>query len=166
VVAALNAVLPHDWATFLRTRLDSHAGPPFDGLARGGYTLTYSETPTDYFKKMEARAKIANFAYSLGFIVGRESKLSEVLWNTPAYRAGLTVGTQLIAVNGVAYDKDRLLAIIKAAKTDNAPIEFLVKNGDRYSTVRIDYHDGLRYPQLTRNAAVPARIDAILAPRP
>jgi predicted metalloprotease with PDZ domain len=166
VVAALNVVQPHDWATFLRTRLDSHVGPPLDGLARGGYTLTYSETPTDYFKKMETRGKIAHFGYSLGFIVGRENKLSEVLWNTPAYRAGLTVGTQLIAVNNVAYDKDRLLAIIKAAKTDNAPIEFLVKNGDRYSTVRIDYHGGSRYPQLTRNAAVPARIDAILAPRP
>jgi predicted metalloprotease with PDZ domain len=166
VVAALNVVQPHDWATFLRTRLDSHVGPPLDGLARGGYTLTYSETPTDYFKKMETRGKIAHFGYSLGFIVGRENKLSEVLWNTPAYRAGLTVGTQLIAVNNVAYDKDRLLAIIKAAKTDNAPIEFLVKNGDRYSTVRIDYHAGSRYPQLTRNAAVPARIDAILAPRP
>jgi predicted metalloprotease with PDZ domain len=166
VVAALNAVQPHDWATFLRTRLDSHVGPPLDGLARGGYTLTYSETPTDYFKKMEARAKIAHFAYSLGFIVGRENKLSEVLWNTPAYRAGLTVGTQLIAVNGIAYDKDRLLAIIKAAKTDNAPIEFLVKNGDRYSTVRIDYHGGLRYPQLTRAEGAPARLDAILAPRP
>ncbi|MBV8754784.1 MAG: M61 family metallopeptidase [Hyphomicrobiales bacterium] len=166
VVAALNAVLPHDWAAFLRARLDRHDGPPLDGLARGGYTLTYSETPTDYFKKMETRGKIAHFAYSLGFIVGRENKLSEVLWNTPAYRAGLTVGAQLIAVNGVAYDKDRLLAVIKAAKTDNAPIEFLVKNGDRYSTVRIDYHDGSRYPQLTRNAAVPARIDAILAPRP
>ena len=166
VIAALNAVQPHDWATFLRTRLDSHAGPPLDGLVRGGYTLTYSETPTDFFKKMEARAKIAHFGYSLGFIVGRENKLSEVLWDTPAYRAGLTVGTQLIAVNGVAYDKDRLLAIIKTAKTDNAPIEFLVKNGERYSTVRIDYHGGSRYPHLTRNAAVPARLDAILAPRP
>jgi predicted metalloprotease with PDZ domain len=166
VVAALNAVQPHDWATFLRTRLDGHVGPPLDGLARGGYRLTYSETPTDYFKKMEARAKIAHFAYSLGFIVGQENKLSEVLWNTLAYSAGLTVGTQLIAVNGVAYDKDRLLAIIKAAKTDSAPIEFLVKNGDRYSTVRVDYHGGLRYPHLTRAEGVPARIDAILAPRP
>ncbi|HEV2954540.1 MAG TPA: hypothetical protein VGX95_00340 [Xanthobacteraceae bacterium] len=166
VVAALNAVQPYDWATFLRARLDRHDGPPLDGLARGGYTLSYSDTPTEYFKTLEGRAKIAHFAYSLGFIVGGESKLSEVLWNSPAFQAGLTVGTQLVAVNGVAYDKDRLAAIVKAAKSDNAPIEFLVKNGDRYSTVRIDYHGGLRYPQLTRTEGVPARLDAILAPRP
>ena len=57
------------------------------------------------------------------------------------------------------------MAMIKAAKTDNAPLEFIVKNGNRYSTVRIDYHDGLRYPRLTRHADIPARLDAILAPR-
>ncbi|HXW25005.1 MAG TPA: hypothetical protein VEK73_09675 [Xanthobacteraceae bacterium] len=166
VVAALNTVQPYDWAAFLRARLDRHDGPPFDGLARGGYTLTYSDTPSDYFNKTETRRKYADFTYSLGFVVGRESKLSDVLWGGPAHGAGLTVGTQLVAVNGVAYDKDRLMDLVKASKTDAAPIEFLVKNGDRYSTVRIDYHDGARYPHLTRDAAVPARLDDILAARP
>ncbi|HXW23512.1 MAG TPA: hypothetical protein VEK73_02105, partial [Xanthobacteraceae bacterium] len=90
----------------------------------------------------------------------------DVLWGGPAHGAGLTVGTQLVAVNGVAYDKDRLMDLVKASRTDAAPIEFLVKNGDRYSTVRIDYHDGARYPHLTRDAAVPARLDDILAARP
>jgi predicted metalloprotease with PDZ domain len=165
VVAALNAVEPHDWAAFLRARLDGHDGPPLDGLTRGGYTLTYTDTATDYFKKLEARRKIADFTFSLGFVVGRENKLSDVLWNGRAQEAGLTIGTQLIAVNGEAYDKDRLMAMIKAAKTDNAPLEFIVKNGNRYSTVRIDYHDGLRYPRLTRHADIPARLEAILAPR-
>ncbi len=165
VVAALNAVEPHDWAAFLRARLDGHDGPPLDGLARGGYTLTYTDTASDYFKKLEARRKIADFTFSLGFVVGRENKLGDVLWNGRAQEAGLTVGTQLIAVNGEAYDKERLMAMIKAAKTDNAPLEFIVKNGNRYSTVRIDYHDGLRYPRLTRHADIPARLDAILAPR-
>jgi predicted metalloprotease with PDZ domain len=165
VVAALNAVQPHDWAAFLRTRLDSHDGPPLDGLSRGGYKLTYTDTASDYFKKLEARRKFADFSFSLGFIIGRENKLADVLWGGRAQAAGLTVGTQLIAVNGEAYDKDRLMAMIKAAKTDNAPLEFIVKNGSRYSIVRIDYHDGLRYPHLTRDETVPARLDQILAPR-
>jgi predicted metalloprotease with PDZ domain len=165
VVATLNAVQPHDWAAFLRARLDRHDGAPFDGLARGGYTLTYSDAASDYFKKLEARRKIADFSYSLGFVIGRENKLGDVLWDGPAYRAGLTAGTQLVAVDGVSYDKDRLQAIIKAAKTGGEAIELLVKNGDRYSTVRIDYHDGLRYPHLTRDTNVPARLDEILAPR-
>jgi predicted metalloprotease with PDZ domain len=165
VVAALNAVQAHDWAAFLRARLDRHDGPPFDGLARGGYTLTYTDTASDYFKKIEARRKLADFTFSLGFIVGRENKLADVLWGGRAQAAGLTVGTQLVAVNGEAYDKDRLMAMITAAKTDNAPLEFIVKNGNRYATVRIDYHDGLRYPHLTRVENTPARLDQILAPR-
>jgi hypothetical protein len=41
----------------------------------------------------------------------------------------------------------------------------LVKNGDRYRTVRIDYHDGLRYPRLERDATAPARLDLILTRR-
>jgi predicted metalloprotease with PDZ domain len=165
VVAALNAVQPYDWAAFLRARLDNHDGPPLDGLSRGGYKLTYTDQESDYLKKIEARRKYADFIFSLGFSVGRENKLSDVLWDGRAQAAGLTIGTQLIAVNGEAYDKDRLMAMITAAKTDNAPLEFIVKNGSRYSTVRIDYHDGLRYPHLTRDEAVPARLDQILAPR-
>jgi predicted metalloprotease with PDZ domain len=166
VVRTLNAVQPHDWANFLRTRLESHdSEPPLDGIARGGYRVVYIDTPSDFVKKREARRKLTDLTFSLGFVVGRENKLVDVQWGGPAYAAGLTVGTQIIAVDSVAYDSDRLRDIVKAAKTSNAAIELLVKNGDRYSTVRIEYHDGLRYPHLERDASVPARLDQILEPR-
>ena len=166
VVRTLNAVQPYNWADFLRTRLESHdREAPLDGITRGGYRLVYSDTPSDYVKKREARRKLTDLTFSLGFVVGRESKLTDVLWGGPAYEAGLTVGTQIVAVDGVAYDSDRLKEIVKAARTNNAAVELLVKNGDRYSTVRIDHHDGLRYPHLERNANVPARLDQILEAR-
>jgi predicted metalloprotease with PDZ domain len=91
--------------------------------------------------------------------------LIDVLWNGPAWSPGLTVGTQIIAVNGISYDTDRLKEIIRRARTDPAPIEFLVKNGDRYTMVHIDYHDGPRYPHLQQVPGVPARLDQILTPR-
>ena len=156
---------PYDWAAFLRERLESHGAAPLDGIARGGYKLVYSDTASDYFKKMEARRKINDLTFSLGLVVGRESKLTDVLWGGPAHTAGLTVGTQIIAVDGLAYDGERLKDTVEAAKTNSAPIEFLVKNGDHYSTVHVDYHDGLRYPLLERDANVPARLDQILSPR-
>ncbi len=165
VVNALNAVQPHDWAEFLRTRLDGHGSAPLDGLTRGGYSLVYSDTESEYSTKSETRRKVVDLTYSLGFAIGRENKLVDVLWNGPAWSAGLTAGTQIVAVNGVSYDSDRLNDIIKRARTDPAPIEFLVRNGDRYTTVRIDYHDGLRYPHLRQNPGAPARLDQILAPR-
>ena len=166
VVKALDAVQPYDWATFLRTRLDDYArGAPLDGVTRGGYKLIYADTPTDYFKASETRRKLTDLTYSLGFVVGGEGRLADVLWNGPAFKQGLKVGSQVVAVNGIAYDPDLLKGAITAAKSATAPIELLIRDGDRYRTVRLDYHDGLRYPRLERDASVPARLDDIFTPR-
>ncbi len=166
VVKALNAVQPNDWAGFLRARLESHGpGAPLDGLARGGYKLVYTDTPSEFWKSAEARRKVTDLTYSLGLSIGAESRLGDVLWGGPAYKSGLTMGTQIIAVNGIAFDADGLKRVIKEAKTNGAAIELLVKNGNRFRTVKIDYHDGLRYPHLEREGTASARLDQILAPR-
>jgi predicted metalloprotease with PDZ domain len=166
VVKALNAVQPNDWATFLRARLDGHGpGAPLDGITRGGYKLVYTDTPSNYFKDAEARRKVTDLTYSLGMIIAAEAKLSDVQWEGPAYKIGLTVGTQIIAVNGIAFDADRLKSAIKDANKTGAAIELLVKSGDRFRTVKFDYHDGLRYPHLEREGTAPSRLDQILAPR-
>jgi predicted metalloprotease with PDZ domain len=169
VVSTLNAVQPYDWAGFLHARLESHEREaPLDGITRGGYRLVYSDTPSDFFKATETRRKFTDLTFSLGLVVGRDSKLTDVLWDGPGYAAGLTVGTQIVAVDGVTYDGDRLKESVKNAKTNDGTIELLVKNGDRYSTVRINYHEGLRYPHLERaeqGAGPTPRLDQILTPR-
>jgi len=166
VVRALNAVWPHDWATFLRTRLDGHGpGAPLDGLKRGGYRLVYTDTPTEFWKSNETRRHTLDLTYSLGMALNREGVTTEVQWDGPAFKAGLTTGVQIMAVNGVAYDADGLKAAIKAAKGTAEPIELIVKNGDRFKVVRIDWHEGLRYPHLEREGSGAARLDDILAPR-
>jgi predicted metalloprotease with PDZ domain len=166
VVKALNSVQPYDWAKFLHARLDGHGpGAPLDGLTRGGYKLVYTETPTDYFKNSEARRKVADLSYSLGMIVSMDARVNDVLWQGPAFQNGLTVGTQIVAVNGTAFDADRLKGAIKDSKQSGAVIELVVKNADRFRTVRFDYHDGLRYPRLERVQGTPARLDEILTPR-
>ncbi len=166
VVATLNTVQPYDWATFLRTRLDGHGpGAPLDGLKRGGYRLVYTDTPTDYFRSDEARRKAADLTYALGFVVNKDGELTAVQWEGLAFKAGLTDGAKLVAVNGVAFDGDRLKAAVTQAKDGKDPIELIVRSGERYRTVKLDYHDGLRYPRLERIAGTPARLDDILAAR-
>ena len=166
VAKALNAVQPYDWAAFLRSRLDGHGpGAPLDGVTRGGYKLVYTDTPSNYFKDSEVRRKVTDLTYSLGMIIAAESKLSEVLWEGPAYKAGLTVGTQIVAVNGIAFDAGQIKNAIKDANKPGAAVELLVKNGNRFRTIKIDYHDGLRYPHLEREGSAPARLDQILTPR-
>jgi predicted metalloprotease with PDZ domain len=163
VVNVLNSVQPHDWATFLRARLDGHGpGAPIGGVARGGYKLVYTETPTDYFRGAETRRGITDLNYSLGMVVGREGRLVDVLWQGIAFQNQLTIGTQIVAVDGTAFTADRIKEAIRQAKKTGAAIELLVKNGDRYRTVRIDYRDGLRYPRFERDGGMPARLDQIL----
>ncbi len=161
VVAALNAVQPYDWAKFLRDRLDGHGDAPLDGLQRGGYKLAFADTATAYGKLVETRGKITDYNYSLGFSLRGEGELAGVLWNGPAFKAGLALGQRIVAVNGIAYDSARLKEVIKA----KAPIDLLVRAGDYYRTVKIESDSGLRYPRLERVKDVPSRLDDILAPR-
>ncbi|HWU79220.1 MAG TPA: peptidase M61, partial [Caulobacter sp.] len=167
VVQTLNGVVPYDWASFLKTRIEGlseHA--PLDGLTRGGYRLVYTDTPTDYFKAAETKTKSTNLSYSLGVMIGKDGVLSGVNWDSPAFKAGLTAGETIVAVNGTAYSDDGIKDAVKAtAKADAPPVELLVKDGDRYRTVKIDYHGGLKYPRLERIEGAPARLDDIYSPR-
>lgn len=167
VVQTLNGVVPHDWASFLKTRvegLSEHA--PLDGLTRGGYRLVYTDTPTEYFKAVETKTKSVNLSYSLGITIGKDGVLSGVNWDTPAFKAGLTAGETLVAVNGTAYSDDLIKDAVKAtAKADAPLVELLVKDGERYRTVKIDYHGGLKYPRLERIEGTPARLDDIYSPK-
>ena len=162
VVAALNGVLPYDWTGFLRSRLDGNpAGPPLDGLTRGGWKLVYTDTASPMQKSVEGRRKSADFTFSLGLSVGHGGELTSVQWDGPAFKAGLAAGGKLIAVNGAAFDSPGDL--IEAVK-QKSPLELLVRYGNHFQDVKIDYRGGLRYPHLERIAGTPDRLDEILAP--
>ena len=165
VVKALDAVQAHDWASFLRTRLDGHGpGAPLDGIARAGWKLVYGDTPTDFLKAAEERAQKADFSYSLGFALDKDGKVGDLRWDGVGFRAGLSGNTTLIAVNGRTYKPELLKAAVKAAKGTPQTIELLVKKGSAYRTVTLDYHDGLKYPRLERITGTPDRLQGILEP--
>lgn len=167
VVKALNAVEPYDWAAFLRERLDGIAKPaPLDGLRRGGYKLAYTDTPSDLLKASDEQRKRVSLLFSIGVeLDDKDGSVLEVLWDSPAFKAKLTEGKQILAINGTAYSADVLKDAIRSAKLAKLPIELIVKTGDRFEVLTLDYHDGLRYPHLERDASVPARLDDILAAR-
>lgn len=166
VVRTLNGVVEHDWATFLRSRLDGHGpGAPLDGLTRGGYRLVYTDTPSDYQKTLYAERHRSDFAWSLGIITSPTNSIGSVQWDSPAFRAGLAVGMQVIAVNGDAASADVLARAITAAKDTATPISLIIKDGDHYRTVDLDYHDGLKYPHLERIPGTPDRLGDLFSPR-
>ena len=166
VVATLNKVQPYDWASFLKARIvDVAPNPPFGGIERGGWRLVFTDAPTAFWKDNETRRRGIDLSYSLGLSINREGAIDGVMWDSPAFKAGLTVGGKILAVNGVAYDADDLKRTITEAKTGREPITLLVQTGDRFKMVPIDYHGGLRYPRLERIEGTPDRLSAILAAR-
>ena len=166
LVRELNAIEPYDWASFLRQRLDRVATPaPLDGIRRGGYQLRYDDTQSEYLQAAEAQAKRANFSFSVGMqIDDSDGTVTNVAWGSAAYKADVTESAQVLAVNGVAYTAAALKDAIRRAQSDLAPIELIMKTGERYWVARLDYHQGLRYPHLVRDSSVPARLDAIFSP--
>ena len=97
-------------------------------------------------------------------IANDDGIVADVRYGGPAQKAGLTPSVKLIAVNTRQYTPTVLREAIAKTATDAKPIELLVKNGEFYQTVRIDYKGGERYPHLTRDTATPDLLTAILAP--
>lgn len=165
VVSTLNAVQPYDWAAFLRARLDStSAHAPLDGLTRSGWRLDYTDQPSDYLKASEQLYEFNDFTWSLGIGLDKDAHLASVIWGSPAFNALLSPGMQLIAVDGRSYKAERLKAAIVAARTSKEPITLMLKSGERFLTVKLDYHDGLRYPHLVRVDGSKDRLTEILQP--
>ena len=166
IVATLNAVYPYDWATFFKDRIyRPDRPPPVKGIEMGGYRLVWKDKPNPYDAGLAKGGNSLGLRYSLGFTLDKDGKVLSSLWNSPAFNAGIVTGAHVIAVNGKAYSGDTIKAAITAAKDSKDPIQLLIRRGDRFMTVPIDYHGGLRYPWIEPAAPGEQPLDRLLAPR-
>jgi predicted metalloprotease with PDZ domain len=165
IVAGLNAVVPYDWRAFLTERLDSHAAhAPLGGIDHGGYRLIYATEPTEFEEAVLYKTRQTDAWFSAGLMVGATGNIDDVRMDSPAFQAGLGPGTKLIAVNGHGYTGDVLKQAIRAAKGAADPIELIVSNDNEFRTVRLNYHDGEKYPRLERVQGTPDLLDEIIKP--
>lgn len=164
VIRTLDEIAPFDWAEFFVEKLDrTTAGAPLDGLERGGYRLVYRERPSEYEISTGAVFGTTGLLFSVGLSLSADGRITEVLWDGPAFRAGMTAGSRILGVNGRAYGSDELERAIRRA-AEGEPLELLVKVGKRHREVRIDCPGGHRYPHLEPIEGARLRLDEILAP--
>jgi predicted metalloprotease with PDZ domain len=167
VVKTLNGVVPYDWAGFLTKRLTEKASSaPLGGFTASGYSLVYTDTPTPAFADQMRSRKTNDLSYSGGIAIGKDGSITQVMWNSAAYTAGLAVGDQIVAVNDRPFSDDLIRADITAAKGSSAPIRLLIKTSDRLRAVSLDWNQGLRYPRFVKNGKADGPLDLLLAPRP
>ncbi|MEW9854924.1 M61 family metallopeptidase [Novosphingobium sp. M1R2S20] len=167
VVTTLNQVYPYDWATFLRTRLYEPGQPaPIAGLEKAGYRLVWKDTPNPYQAGIAKYRNSIDLSYSLGIGISEDGTVSSTVWDSPAFDAGLVKGVKIVAVNGNAYSQQVIKDAISVAKGGNQPLELLIKRGERYMTVPVDWNGGPRWPWLERTTGdKEAPLDRLLAPR-
>jgi len=167
VVAALNAVEPYDWATFLHQRVDAVAPQaPLDGITRGGYRLAYTDQQGAWQRSRDRVQKSMDLSYSVGMTIGRDGKVTRVNWDGPAFNAGITNGTTLVAIDGHAYSDEDFKQAIRDARGGTRPIALLVRQGEYFRTVAIAWNGGLRYPRLEKiDPEAASSLDALYSAR-
>ena len=161
VVSALNGIAPFDWAGFFHQKLTSTSpDAPVGGIENGGWKVVYTEKPS----KVPGRRGGAGDAYSIGLQVGEDGSVTDSIVGGLAFKAGITSGMKVVAVNSRVYTHDLLQDAIKASKDTANPIVLLVIVDDYYKTCTIDYHGGERYPHLQRDDSKPDYLDDLIKP--
>jgi len=166
VVNTLNRIQPYDWRSYFQHRVYEIAPEaPLEGITKGGYSLVYTDKPTAWTLVAEKRERNADLSYSGGLVVSAEGIVNGVIWHSAAFDAGLTVGSQILSINGHAFSPDTLTNAIAAAKGTDRPIQLLVNSGSEYRTMELNWHGGLRYPRLVKAGTSDGTLDALLTPR-
>lgn len=165
VVRTLGQVMPYDWDGFLTQRID-RLSPEVTkaGFELGGYRLVYGDTPGPMVRGREASQHMIEQVYGAGFVVKDDGTISTVVWDSPAFRAGLRDGDRILAVGGVEYARTRLLEALRAGASGGR-IELVVKQGHNIRMNALDYSGGIRYPRLQKTGEGEGSLDRLLKPR-
>jgi len=169
VIATLNGLQPHPWDSLINDRVHrTTMEAPKNGLILGGYRLGFVDKPTPFIRSSDKRRKQMDLSHSSGLVMGSKGTIKAVIWDSPAFKAGLKAGLTISAVNGKAYTDDVLKQAIAENAGKSGPIEVFAKNGDAYHNFMVAYNGGLRYPKLekiTGEGVQERGIDRLLKPR-
>ena len=166
LIAALNAVQPYDWRSFWTERLTRlREGAPLEGLAAAGWRLDYTTTPSGVLRGHASEDHATNLQYSLGFVLGDDGVISDVVPGSPAELAGVAPGSTLAAVNGRKWSKEVMNDALNTIGSEAKSMALLLESNDEYRTLELHYHGGARYPTLVRVAGAEDLLSAIGRPR-
>jgi predicted metalloprotease with PDZ domain len=163
VVNGLNQVVAYDWRGFWTERLTNHGpGAPLGGIEGSGWKLEYKDTPTDFYRSSERDANQVVETYTFGLRLRDDGTVLDTIEGMMAAKGGIGPGMKIVAVNGRRFSGDVLHDAVKATKSGSDPIELLVENTDYYRTVKLDYHEGEKYPHLVRDESKPDLLSDII----
>jgi predicted metalloprotease with PDZ domain len=163
ILRVLEEICPYDWDQFFHRHIaERREQPPFGGIERGGYRLVFKEQPNDFHRDADKQEGLLDLGHSLGLSLDTEGKIKEVIWDGPAFRAGATAGSQVLAVNGWTFS-DNAMQTALAACRQSGVTRLLVRRLKHCEELEIRYDGGPRYPHLVRNQEMPRLGDILKA---
>src|SRR5690606_5516957 len=164
LVAALHAVWPYDWESWLRLRLD-RTGTDLQGSLDGSGYRTVFRTRANKFQQLsESEAKQSDHSYSIGMVVDHSGIVGTVRWNGPAFLGGFSSGAEILAVDGETYSPAILAKAIEAAAARKGEIALTVRDDELVRVKKISVADEAGYPALEAVPESTDRLGAIFKP--
>ena len=155
ICTTLNQIAAENWQSFLQRHLETHSDQEaMAGLQRAGWRLTYTSTTSETFRQAEREAGVTNLDSSIGMQVRSDGTIRSVVWNGPAFRAGLAPGLLMSTVDGRPYTSEALVDAVAASISSPVVVTFKQSSG----SFTIPYTGPLRYPHLER---IPEREDRL-----
>lgn len=166
VIDTLNKIAPYDWAGFFTKRVDEPTeAVDTAGFTLGGYKLVYNAAPNSTIASRERSSKTIDQRYGVGLVVGEDGKVRAVVWDSPAFKAAMTVGAEIASVDGAEFSPAAFRAALKASSDPAHPLSLIVKQATQFRTITLDYSGGIRYPHLEKTGEGETSLDRLLLPQ-
>ena len=165
IIQILEGLADYDWRGLIDKRIRAtQERLPLEFVDRLGYRLQYANERSEALEKLEKDDEFASAMDSIGIAVNEEGKVaSSVVPGMPADEAGIAPGMKIIGVNGRKFSLDRFREAI-ADSVVNEQIEFLVLDGESFSTYDVRYADGTKYLELVRDMSKTDLLSQIFKP--
>ena len=151
VYAELNKLLESDWKAYFDHRVNRPLNAlPLDVVPGLGYRLQYTTELSDYRKAREKEYKYLDVGDSLGMNCRDDGQVRGVVPRGTADQAHVAPGMKIIGVNGRKFSIQRLKDAV-ADSPVKRQIELLVLDGEQFRTITLNYAEGPKYVELTRD---------------
>jgi predicted metalloprotease with PDZ domain len=161
----LNEVVPYDWHAFFQRHVYEIATlPPTAELQRSGWRLVYTAKPNSFMVATEALFHFESQWLTYGFNLDKMGVLTDVREGSPAWKAGMSPGMKLEAVDGQSYTPKVLKYYLLQTEHDKQPTELTVSQDGWFHVIPVSYYGGPRYPHLERIAGTEDMLAKIMAP--
>lgn len=166
VLAALHAVQPLDWRSFLQERLTQRPGTTMPGLERAGWGVVFADKRSAMdLAALHPKKPLYAMTYSTGLAVLPDGEIAAVAWDSPAFSAGIAPGDRWLAVQQRAFTPERAEAALQANRDGRQPLELLLQRGEDFRAVTLDVRTGPRHPAAQRVDGRPDLLAEIFKPR-